>query len=73
MHYQVNTECESAAVLITLSSNDPGTTTVLQSPRKGQNGTVAVVDPLGFEAVRGLVTDEVAAVVDKCYAKCGKA
>ncbi|KAH7110875.1 RmlC-like cupin domain-containing protein [Dendryphion nanum] len=75
VHYQINTseKCERATVLIALSSDDPGTTTVLQSPKALVNGTASMADPFGFEAVRGLVTPEVAAIVDKCLTRCGRA
>jgi hypothetical protein len=54
-----------------LSSEDPGTTTILQEPNLG-NGTLGrrQVGRSDFETVRAVTPPHIAAIIDKCFARC---
>ena len=64
IHFQVNNspDCKNATALVTLSSEDPGATAVVQMT-SGANST----DP---DDVRALLPPQIAKVVDTCLARC---
>ncbi|KAF2259045.1 hypothetical protein CC78DRAFT_621326 [Lojkania enalia] len=72
IHYQINNspECKPATILATLSSSDPGTTTILQTPPVG-NATVSMqADRNDIDYVRPLLPPQIVSVLDKCLARC---
>ena len=73
IHYQVNDspDCKPATILATLSSDDPGTTTVLQTPA-GVNATVGArsVDQNEYAEIKPLLPPYITSVIEKCIARC---
>jgi hypothetical protein len=65
IHYQLNnsTDCAPATILATLSSEDPGTTTVFQMP----SGNATRSDP---DDVRPLLPASIVSILDACNARC---
>lgn len=62
IHFQVNDseDCKPMTAVVTLSSEDPGTTPVLMERRANGTGDIRDVLPAG-----------IVEVVDKCMARCG--
>ncbi|KAF2019192.1 hypothetical protein BU24DRAFT_476238 [Aaosphaeria arxii CBS 175.79] len=75
VHWQINDseDCTSTAVYTFLSSDDPGSTAILQSPAGG-NGTMRkrLVDMEEVDDVRPLLPPQLADTVTKCLARCKK-
>jgi hypothetical protein len=73
IHYQVNNspDCIPATVVAALSSENAGTTPVLQMPAGGNASTVPrQVGGNDFDTVRPLLPAQIVSVVDKCLARC---
>lgn len=73
IHYQINNspDCKSTTILAALSSEDAGTTPVLQMP-PGGNAT-AVPRQVGgndFDAIRPLLPQQIVTAVDQCLERC---
>ncbi|KAF1963493.1 hypothetical protein CC80DRAFT_541427 [Byssothecium circinans] len=73
IHYQVNnaTDCGEATIVVTLSSEDPGTNQILLQGggTAGGNGNGTAVD--GLDGLRGLLPAVIVEAVDECLARCG--
>ncbi|ORY18960.1 RmlC-like cupin domain-containing protein [Clohesyomyces aquaticus] len=72
VHYQINNSpnCKESTFVVYLSSEDPGTTTVLQEPVG--NGTLGrrQVGREDFEMIRAVTPPHIVSVLDKCFARC---
>jgi hypothetical protein len=74
VHFQVNNSCKETTVVVSLSSDDPGTTPILGS--KGGNGndnsTMArrAVGRQDFEPFRTLLPASIVDTVDQCFERC---
>jgi hypothetical protein len=74
VHYQVNNspDCKPATIIATLSSDDPGTTTILQTPA-GMNATVgarSIANPEEYAALRPVLPSYITSVIDECMVRC---
>jgi hypothetical protein len=73
VHWQINDseDCKEATAVAMLTSEDPGTTTVLHESEG--NGTVVGRREVGrkeFEIVRGVTPPHIARMVDRCFERC---
>ncbi|KAF2873172.1 RmlC-like cupin domain-containing protein, partial [Massariosphaeria phaeospora] len=75
VHYQINDSqnCKPSTVVVFFTSDDPGTTTVLQEPVGGGNATTLgrrEVGRSGFEAVRAVTPPHIVKMADACFERC---
>jgi hypothetical protein len=72
VHWQVNDSenCKEFTAVAVLSSEDPGTTTVLHEPEGNRTLGRRQVGRSEFEMVRAVTPPHIAAIIDKCFARC---
>ncbi|KAF2682096.1 hypothetical protein K458DRAFT_391131 [Lentithecium fluviatile CBS 122367] len=66
IHFQINNspDCKPANIMVTLGSEDPGTTPIVQMP---SGGNATATDP---DDVRAILPPQLASVVTTCLARC---
>jgi len=72
VHFQVNDSpnCKSASFIAVQSSEDAGTTTILQEPVGNSTLGRRMVGKSDFEAVRPVTPPHIVAILDKCFERC---
>jgi hypothetical protein len=75
VHYQINHSCEPATIVATLSSEDAGTTGILQQPASDGNGTMMVkgkrqADIGNLEMYYPLLPPMLVDAAKQCIARC---
>jgi hypothetical protein len=71
VHWQINDseDCKDATAVVVLTSDDPGTTTVLHESEEKVLGRRSVGRG-DFENVRGVTPPHLARIVDRCFERC---